>query len=74
MNTTIEDEITIGSHVWTGVHVCGKWQRMAQGIVTEWCNGYWKVDVMSLHGGAPWITNHVHLEKIRLAPPPETEP
>jgi hypothetical protein len=53
----------IGQKVWTGVFVSGVWQRMAKGIVTAWHQGYYDVDVMGLHGGNPWITQHVHLEE-----------
>ena len=52
----------IGQKVWTGVWVMGKWQRMAVGIITAVYSGYYDVDIMSLHGGAPWITQHTILE------------
>ena len=53
----------IGQKVWTGVFVCGEWQRMAAGIVIEIHSGYYSVDIMSLHGGKPWIVDCVYLEK-----------
>lgn len=53
----------IGQKVWTGVFVAGDWQRMAAGIVTAWHQGYYDVDIMGIHGGNPWITQHVHLEE-----------
>ena len=53
---------TIGEKVWTGVFVCNKWRRMSPGIITMVHSGYCDVDVMGLHGGNPWITQHVYLE------------
>lgn len=52
----------IGAKVWTGVHFCGEWHRTALGVVTGIHSGFYDVDVMSLHGGSPWITQHTHLE------------
>jgi hypothetical protein len=52
----------VGDKVWTGVFVMGKWQRMSTGIITKVNNGYYDVDIMGLHGGNPWITQHVSLE------------
>lgn len=52
----------IGQRVWTGVYVLGKWQRMALGVIVAIHSGYYDVDVMSLHGGAPWITSHTYIE------------
>lgn len=49
--------IQVGDRVRTGVSVCGEWQPMAEGIV-KWVSADGSiadVDVMSLHGGAPWI-------------------
>lgn len=45
----------IGSRVMTGVFVMNQWHPMHPGIVVADHNGYCDVDVMSLHGGAPWI-------------------
>ena len=47
-----------GQYVWTTVTVNGKTQRMAKGEIVGIHSGYCDVDVMSLHGGAPWIQQH----------------
>ncbi len=49
--------IQVGDTVRTGVYVLGEWEPMAEGIV-KWVSADGSiadVDVMSLHGGAPWI-------------------
>lgn len=48
----------LGKKVWTTVSAGGQTVRMAQGIVVGVHSGYCDVDVMSLHGGAPWIQKH----------------
>lgn len=48
----------VGQRVWTTVTVAGTIRRMAMGIVVGIQSGYCDVDVMSLHGGAPWIQKH----------------
>lgn len=57
----LEGEFKVGDKVYTGVFVCGEWRRMASGIITK-VGGCYEVDVMSLHGGAPWLTYHTHIE------------
>ena len=52
----------VGQAVWTCVFACGIKQRMAKGIITEVHSGFCAVDIMSLHGGAPWITLHSYFE------------
>jgi len=47
--------IHVGSKVETSVSVAGERRPMAIGIVVSTHDGYCKVDIMSLHGGAPWI-------------------
>lgn len=49
-----------GQRVWTTVSMGGRIQRMASGIVVATHDGYCDVDVMSLHGGAPWIQQHTN--------------
>ncbi len=57
----------IGDKVWTGVFVNNEWQRMAGGVVVGMIKGCYEVDVMSHHGGAPWIRledeNHLELRE-----------
>jgi hypothetical protein len=49
--------IKIGDKVYTTVSVCGRIVRMSPGIVVEQTSdsSVSSVDVMSLHGGRPWI-------------------
>lgn len=62
------DSIKVGDRVRTGVYVIGEWHPMSLGIVvavsTDGSTAM--VDVMSLHGGAPWLrtemTSHLRLE------------
>jgi hypothetical protein len=49
------NEVIVGDKVKCYVEVLGKMVEMHNGIVTEQRNGYYMVDRMSLHGGAPWI-------------------
>jgi len=51
---------SIGQKVWTTVSVSGETRRMAKGEITGIHSGYCDVDVMSLHGGAPWIQQHTN--------------
>jgi len=48
-------EIQVGDKVMCCVPHGGELMPMHTGIVTEICDGYYMVDRMSLHGGAPWI-------------------
>ena len=52
--------IHISSKVYTTVSVLGERVRMAQGSVVgqsfDRCNS--EVDIMSLHGGRPWVILH----------------
>lgn len=69
-----ERPFKIGDKVNTTVSVCGIPQLMAQGIVTGVHSGYCDVDVMGLHGGAPWIQQHADssLELVEPSPTPAT--
>ena len=64
----MDNEIKVGDRVRTGVYVLGDWVPMSPGIVTELSadKSLALVDVMSLHGGAPWIrheqTSHLRKE------------
>jgi hypothetical protein len=54
------DGFRVGQRVWTTI-CCGNLpQRMAEGVVVGLHSGYCDVDVMSLHGGAPWIQQHAN--------------
>ncbi len=50
----------VGQKVWTSVSVGGVSKRMAQGVIVAVHSGYCDVDVMSLHGGAPWIVQQTN--------------
>ena len=58
----------IGDKVKTGVYVLNEWKPMHTGIVVEQSSDRTlsEVDIMSLHGGAPWIHTERtdHLRKI----------
>jgi hypothetical protein len=56
--------IQVGDRVQCYVYVCGEAVPMHQGIVTEWRDGYYMVDRMSLHGGRPWIVAERHVKKV----------
>ena len=49
--------IQIGDKVKTGVYVLNKWVPMYTGVVVDQSidGSISNVDVMRLHGGAPWI-------------------
>ncbi len=53
-------QFKVGQRVWTTVMTNGVTQRMARGIVVAIHSGYCDVDVMSLHGGAPWVQQHAN--------------
>jgi hypothetical protein len=54
---TTADEIRVGDKVRIGVYVCGEFRPMSLAIVVEDIDSQLcRVDKMSLHGGAPWIT------------------
>jgi hypothetical protein len=52
---TENDKIKIGDKVQCFVSAGTGFVPMHNGIVTEIRDGYYMVDRMSLHGGAPWI-------------------
>ena len=52
---TVNDKIKTGDKVRVFVSVGSSLVPMHNGIVTEIRDGYYMVDRMSLHGGAPWI-------------------
>lgn len=60
--TTLPSEpgFKVGDKVYTTVSVGGETRPMAAGIITEIRSGYYMVDIMSLHGGAPWIVYESH--------------
>lgn len=61
-------DIKIGDTVRTGVYVCGEWQPMSKGVVVSQSmdGSISHVDIMSLHGGRPWIQPERtdHLRKV----------
>lgn len=61
------EQINVGDRVRIGVWVCGEWKPMSLGVVTAISNDSTlaSVDVMSLHGGRPWVrTEQIgHLRK-----------
>lgn len=51
------DEIRVGDKVRIGVYVLGEFKPMSLAIVVEDVDAQLcKVDKMSLHGGASWVT------------------
>ena len=63
-----EGAIKIGDKVRCGVYVGGEWRPMESGIVVDQSldRATSSVDVMSLHGGRPWVRQEQtsHLRKI----------
>ncbi len=55
-----------GQKVQCGVYVCGEYRPTYTGVVTQVYSGYCDVDIMSLHGGAPWIVKqpNSHLREV----------
>lgn len=60
-------KIRVGDKVRCGVHVCGEWVPTQLGIVVSqtFDGSVSGVDVMSMHGGAPWVQQEVtaHLRR-----------
>jgi hypothetical protein len=52
--------LTVGRKVRSGVWVGGTWQPMALGIIVAVHSGYCDVDIMGLHGGAPWVVQYTN--------------
>ena len=65
---TIERGVKVGDRVRCGVYVGGEWRPLSLGVVVgqSFDGTVSDVDVMSLHGGAPWVrkevTSHLRLE------------
>lgn len=51
-----------GQKVQCGVYVCGEYRPTYIGVVTRVCSGYCEVDIMGLHGGAPWVIKKTNSE------------
>jgi hypothetical protein len=67
-----DSKIRVGDKVRIGVYVCGEFKPMGLAIVVEDVDAHLcKVDKMSLHGGAPWITLE---QKSHLRKEPKAEP
>jgi hypothetical protein len=65
-------KIRVGDKVRIGVYVCGEFKPMGLAIVVEDVDAQLcKVDKMSLHGGAPWITLE---QKSHLRKEPKAQP
>jgi hypothetical protein len=47
-----------GTKVQCGVYVMGEFRPTYIGKVVSVESGYYKVDIMSLHGGAPWVVTY----------------
>jgi|JI9StandDraft_1071089.scaffolds.fasta_scaffold14540_2 hypothetical protein len=64
------DAIKVGDMVRCGVYVLGEWNPMQSGrVVSQSSHGATSyVDIMSHHGGAPWVLPEVtaHLRKIEV--------
>lgn len=56
-------EITIGDRVRCYVASLGEMVPVHNGIVTEVRDGYYMVDRMSLHDGAPWVCAERFVQK-----------
>jgi hypothetical protein len=70
--------MNIGDRVTTGVYVCGEYQPMCEGIITRRIDSQLvEVDVMSLHGGRPWLRveqeSHLRLAAAAIAEQGEKE-
>lgn len=61
-------EINVGDKVQIGVYICGEWRSCSTGVVVQMSpdGTVSQVDIMSLHGGRPWIVfeKTAHLHKI----------
>jgi hypothetical protein len=66
-----ENMIQVGDKVKTGVYILNEWKPMYVGIVVDQSidKTISQVDVMSLHGGAPWVHTERtdHLRKVKDA-------
>jgi hypothetical protein len=56
----IEPPFQAGQKVRTGVWVGCDWHEGSPGIVVAVHDGYCDVDIMGLHGGAPWIVQYTN--------------
>lgn len=56
----VDMRLTVGRRVRSGVWVGGTWQPMALGIIVAVHSGYCDVDIMGLHGGAPWVVQYTN--------------
>lgn len=52
--------LRVGQKVWTNISIGGISKRMAQGEIVTVHSGYCDVDIMSLHGGSPWIVQQAN--------------
>ena len=64
------EQIRVGDRVRTGVYVLGDWKPCSVGYVVSVSNDgiLAEVDVMSLHGGAPWVRLE-QISHLRKEPP-----
>jgi hypothetical protein len=62
------NNINVGDRVKCYVEVGRELVEMHTGIVTELQDGYYIVDRMSLHGGAPWLCKERFVSKIERSP------
>jgi hypothetical protein len=68
------DSINIGDRVRTGVYVMGEWRPSSSGIVVSKSSDgtLADVDIMSLHGGRPWVRTE-QISQLRKEPPPDIQ-
>lgn len=64
--TQSNDLFRVGQFVQTLVFIGAKSQPMAKGKVVAVHSGFCEVDIMSLHGGAPWVVYHPNNALLRL--------
>ena len=64
----MNQEITIGDKVQCGIFIQREWSPTCIGVIVSKTNdgSVCGVDVMSLHGGSPWVRQEItiHLKRI----------
>jgi hypothetical protein len=65
-----DTSIKVGDIVTTGVYVLGEWKEMQQGVVVSQSSdgSVSDIDVMSLHGGQPWIRKEATSHLVKAQP------
>ena len=70
----MENEIKVGSFVQCGIYRGADFVPMAKGTIVKDRNGYYEVDIMSHHGGAPWIVSYGYSEVKQIEQQKERKP